>query len=262
MARRGGPSVESVLEEWGRPASARELRAAGVGWRALEEPPLGPAVERTPSGLLYVPGMPWASVVAREMRGAPACVTAAEAMGLSIWRPGASVHVATRMARPRRPWPEAPPVVLHLLARLDDVLPVGQVLGQVMRCLPELEALVTVESAVNRGLFTMDDARQRVLGPGSSSARRILDRVDPGAQPPAGQRGEPRPEAPAQDPGAVGAPETAAGRRGGRRVVRRLTRAAAARAMASGLRRRAYLARPRRSWIRPTPSARSASPSA
>lgn len=178
-----GPLPADVLRELGGVAGVRQMRSLGVGWRALEPDRLDAGIARTPSGLLYLKDAPWPGVLAREWRGSVACVTAAAAYGLQVWKPAGAIHVATWVGRPRPPWPEAPSAVVHRTReRHPPLVPLDVALVQVLRCLPELEALVVVESAVSRQRAELGMLRRACRGPRADRCLRVLARVDPHAQ--------------------------------------------------------------------------------
>jgi very-short-patch-repair endonuclease len=128
-----------------------------------------------------LPGVDGTLLQTVTWRSSLACVSAAQETGLWVWKAPSGVHLssATTFACPEG-------VVIHRTkARHGYAVPDLVMLRQVMRCLPEPEALVIVESAVVKKRVTVEALRDACRGRGSDVARRIVRKVDPRAQSPA-----------------------------------------------------------------------------
>jgi very-short-patch-repair endonuclease len=111
------------------------------------------------------------------------CASAARAHGLWLLHDPGIVHVQRKDGRlrteravvHRRAWVPAAPGST-VASRADVVL-------HALGCLPELEALVVVESAIQQGL-SMDFLSALLTGPRNGRARAVLGLVDKGADSP------------------------------------------------------------------------------
>lgn len=108
------------------------------------------------------------------------CLSAAPSYSLWTLKDARAVHVSPghragppgtfthgRCTHPRHPWLP--------VAGLADVL------IHALRCLPELDALVMVQSAVGRGDITVDFLRRKLPGNRNALSRTVLDNVIPRA---------------------------------------------------------------------------------
>lgn len=108
------------------------------------------------------------------------CVSAARQHGLWVLEDHDAVHVlradgrfrSERAVVHRRSWEPAAPGS-RISSLLDTVM-------HALLCLPDLEALVIVESAVNQGL-SLELVESLLTGPRNSAARAVLRMVDRGA---------------------------------------------------------------------------------
>lgn len=136
-------------------------------------------------GCYALPGAPEWIVRARQFRGAATCITWARLNGLAVLETSRRIHLAVPANRSakRSACRPAGRVVLHrtpegrggeppVVARPEAAL------GCLLRCLEPLPAIVTVDSALNRGMCTEARIRSELVGPGSVRARLTLSRCD------------------------------------------------------------------------------------
>lgn len=115
-------------------------------------------------------------LVAATLRGRLTCVSAAARHGLDVLHRPARPHVAVPRNRPTT----SKNAVVH---RVDapgggPVVPVVASLLTLVRCLPALDAVATIDSAVRLGTVRVASLTTRVQGRGSVEARRRLALVD------------------------------------------------------------------------------------
>lgn len=128
-------------------------------------------------------------VAARRLNGSITCVSAIAHYGLQELTASDTVHVAVPRSR------GAHPVGARLGARLHrethwakpvstglPLAPITEVLARVLRCRPEGEAVVMVDSALNKRLVTAEEIAPLLAGPGARSALATLDRCHPGSR--------------------------------------------------------------------------------
>ena len=176
--------VEELIEAMQRHhgvARAKQLREAGISRRTLEAALVSGLIERVRPGLYASPGADPLLARCAETNSLLTCVSAGEHHGLWVLHPSETVHVLRADGRfrsekavvHRRSW--APSEPGSFAASLLDTL------MHALTCLPELEALVMVESAILQKRVSLEELRARLLGPGSLRALAILDLVDRGA---------------------------------------------------------------------------------
>lgn len=168
--------VTSYLRYAGSVARSATLRSAGFSDRNIRDAVESSQVRRLRHGVLALPG------------AAPDAVGAVMANGL-LTCASASTH--------HRLWRLHEPTALHLLCRhgaakgvvvhRETVVPqdvpwpvagLTDVLLHALRCLPEVEATIMVESALLQGRTTLDYLRGHLPGNRNGPARRVLDHVD------------------------------------------------------------------------------------
>jgi very-short-patch-repair endonuclease len=166
----------------------------------LERAVASGAVRRVHRGCYCLPGTSAAVVAATVFRAVVTCVSAADLYGLTVLDPPDRVHLSV----PRRRGTSRPglrdqdAVVLHreasspqphphphpqLQPSMVRVAPPASALARVLQCQPGDLAVVTVDSAVNRRLVTVDELRA-ALPPGAVRARLVLGLVDGRSQSP------------------------------------------------------------------------------
>lgn len=155
IRRHGGIAHRRELEAAGwASARLRGLERIGRGWVALADAP-APLRE------------------AARLRSRLACVSAAQQLGLELLHPPTHLHLHAPRQGTQRP---EPGLRLH---RARAIQPVGRyalveslpdMLANVARCLPEVEALIVWESAVRLGLAGLEELR-RTAWPGPRQRR-------------------------------------------------------------------------------------------
>ncbi|MFJ4266022.1 DUF559 domain-containing protein [Paenarthrobacter nicotinovorans] len=161
-------------------ATAKSLYAAGFTRRDLAKAISGGAVFRLHRGV-YVSRKAAPDVVAAfRANGKLTCVSAARFYRLWTLNSDKDLHLScgTGLARHR--------VVhhgqcIHPGHLYLPVAGVGDVLLHAMRCLPELESLVMVQSAVSQALLTTEFLEKKMGGNRNGKARAILNLVLPRA---------------------------------------------------------------------------------
>ncbi|BAS10469.1 hypothetical protein AHiyo4_38910 [Arthrobacter sp. Hiyo4] len=168
--------VSSYLKYAGSVARTATLRQAGFSDRNIRLAVGSGQIRRLRHGVVALPG------------AAPDLVSAVLANGLLSCGSATPHH---------RLWRLHQPAVLHLLCRhgaakgavvhRESVVPqdvpwpvagLTDVLLHGLRCLPEVEAAVMVESALLQGRTTLDYLRGHLPGNRNGAARRVLDLVD------------------------------------------------------------------------------------
>lgn len=169
-------------------AARRSDFVGAAGWRALRDAVAAGEIVDHGGGCYALPGAPVWAVRATQFRGVLTCVSWAEVHGLAVVERAPRVHLAVSRDRSVRSSPSRSvrSVVLHRVgwastrARPDPpVASAVEAVSAVLRCLPALEAVATVDSALNRGLCAADEVRRGLVGPGSVRARWVLDQCDP-----------------------------------------------------------------------------------
>lgn len=161
-------------------ARTETLRKAGFTRRALTKAVNDGAIARLHRGVYISADADPDVVAAFRADGLLTCVSAARFYGLWILENAEQLHLScsTGLARRR---------VVHHGACTHPVHPylpvagVGDVLLHAMRCLPELEALVMVQSAVSRALLSTGFLRRKLPGNRNGKVRAVLDLVLPRA---------------------------------------------------------------------------------
>jgi very-short-patch-repair endonuclease len=129
-------------------------------------------------GLYSLPDCPRDVLAAAAVSGVRSCQSAAAAYGLDLVEPPVEPHVTTRRGS-KQEWPRT--VVHHRdvvdLEGLTD--PLTTVLD-CLTCLPRRCALAPADSALRRGLLTVEDLELAAKGMNRSDPRRaLLARADP-----------------------------------------------------------------------------------
>jgi very-short-patch-repair endonuclease len=127
-------------------------------------------------GTYTLPGAEAAVVVAARLRARLTCCSAARVHGLELLRAPVLPHVAVPRNRPT----VSEDAVVHRsdVAGNGPVVPLAAALLAVLRCLPPLDAVVVVDSALRQRAVRVAALRSRLRGPGSVEARRVLGLVD------------------------------------------------------------------------------------
>lgn len=161
-------------------ATTSTLMAAGFSRRMLTKAVRDGVVDRLHRGV-YTSRVSDPDVVAAfRADGLLTCISAARFHGLWTLGGAGALHLSCSTGQARRG------VIQHgaCLHPRHSYLPiagVADVLIHALRCLPELEALVMVQSAVSQALLSKDFLRSRLPGNRNGKVREILDLVLPRA---------------------------------------------------------------------------------
>ena len=179
--------IHELLGRWGGVSKSRDLvRTAG------QRENLGAAVK---DGTILALGHGWFALAdanpcvarARRLNAVITCVTAASFYGLAVLNPDASIHLGVPDQRGSRRRPSRPltGTVLHRERHggtAPDVpvplAPPVEAMARVLRCMPAAEAIVMVDSALQKRLVTVEELAHVLIGPGSVEARESLARCD------------------------------------------------------------------------------------
>lgn len=161
------------LRELGGVARYRDLMAAGVSRSQLGAALTSGEVFRPTRGVFAVPDADPELLVVKCANAELACINAARRLGLWILRSSALIHVSVNHARG--------PTGFRV-HRAATPLSVLEICVQCVRCLPELDALCILESAVVKKLVTLEDLRCRLAGRRDAAAQRLVERIDPHSQ--------------------------------------------------------------------------------
>jgi very-short-patch-repair endonuclease len=182
--------------------TAADLREAGLSRRAIAVAVERGMVERLRRGVFADPGLPEPLKRAVRVGGRLACVSAARLHGLRVLNHPDVLHVgvdprATRLRHPDdatrrlRPGQDPAGVRLHWTSTAGDgpLASLEECLLQLIACLPELDALCTLDSArehvdwlPERAPLLDDAAFGRLLERATPTARRIALRSVTGSQ--------------------------------------------------------------------------------
>lgn len=172
--------VTEIITSAGGVLLRRDVLAEGGTETGLRRAIRSGSVVRLGQGLLAVPGADPEFVAAGRVRGLLTCASAAPKYGLWQLRPATRPHCwqsngrsAVRCISHRLPLTQPPPH--RTLAALPDVL------LHALLCLPELESLVMVECAFNRGDIELSYLLRHLDGKRCGKARTVVSKVERGA---------------------------------------------------------------------------------
>ena len=166
--------VKEVLNALGGAAQRKDLLAAGVRESSLRRAVADGTVAVPARGVLALAAAEPATLAACMVRAYLACISAAENRGLWVLQPPRRIHVSTDHGRAL-----GDQFRVHRTAGKPSLL---DVCIQCLRCLPELDALCIVESAVVKGLLRQSVLLGALSGQRDKSARRVVRMIDPHAQ--------------------------------------------------------------------------------
>ncbi len=167
LAAGGGAARRSDL---GRSVAARRVVSDGLASGALRDIGRG--------WLAMVDAAP-AVVAARQLGATVSCVSAAPLYGLAQLAVPEQPHVAVPRNRGRRRIESGVRIHRETVWTAPGEWPVApalEVAVRALRCLPPTEAIVLVDSALNKGLVTMDELDGRLRGRGVTGPRTALAR--------------------------------------------------------------------------------------
>ncbi|WP_258803025.1 type IV toxin-antitoxin system AbiEi family antitoxin domain-containing protein [Pseudarthrobacter sp. NS4] len=172
--------ISDYLQRRGGVARTSQLERAGFGRAAVNKAVAEGNIVRSSRGVYGIPSGVNPLLQAVKHGGLLTCLSAAPAYTLWTLKDAAALHICRshpvqtsglfEHGRPKHPKHAWLPV-----AGLADVLLHG------LRCLPELESLVMVQSAVGRGDISLEFLYSRSTGRRNGKTRKILDMVIPRA---------------------------------------------------------------------------------
>lgn len=151
-----GVDVVAALVSQGGVARRANLIAQGIPRKHIEEALFEQRIERHMRGVYAVPNPDQALLSALCAGADLACISAAKHLGLWIYREPSLIHVSVDHGRTLGD-------EFRVHRSVKPVTPVD-VCVQSMRCLPELDALCIVESAVVQGTVALAQLRDRASG--------------------------------------------------------------------------------------------------
>ena len=166
--------VVAALLMQGGVARRSELMARGVSRQRIDQALEEQRITRPGRGVYALHDSNPALLSATCSGADLACISAAGYHGLWVFREPSLIHVSVDHGRPL---PES-----FKVHRQAKPLTIADVCRQSMRCLPELDALCIVESAVVQKKVTLQKLRKLTTGARDSPLRRIIALVDPHAE--------------------------------------------------------------------------------
>ncbi|HEY0117483.1 MAG TPA: DUF559 domain-containing protein [Cellulomonas sp.] len=176
LVERGGAARRATLVHT-RGDAARLAAAVGSG-----------TVRTVGRGVFALPGTPRDLVAAAVHNARLGCVSALSRAGVAVLRPPDEPHLSVGRQRGRRPSAlrNRFPVVIHRERAEPDgptTVKVAAALARALRCRPVAEALVSVDSALNKRLVTIDQVR-KALPDDAPWASLALDLADAASRSP------------------------------------------------------------------------------
>ncbi|CAM3199886.1 hypothetical protein PSET11_01866 [Arthrobacter ulcerisalmonis] len=163
-------SLTALLASTGGVGTTATLRKAGIARRSIETGVLDGSVVRLARGIYALPDADPLLRQAARHHAVPGCVTTAQAAELWVVRGAEKPHLAANHGR------SIPGCVVH---RITGPLTDLDMVCQVLRCLPALEALTIAESAVKRGLVQLSDLRDSFPASRERSLLALVGRIRP-----------------------------------------------------------------------------------
>ncbi len=156
------------------------MQRAGFSERTLATAVGSGMIIRPQRGVYVAKGADPDVVAAFRANGRLTCISAARFYGLWILRQPEAVHLSCGNGLPN------PAIVDHASGTHPEhpylpVAGVADVLMHALRCRPELESLVMVQSAVSQALLSPGYLRSKLSGPRNGRARAVLGLVLPRA---------------------------------------------------------------------------------
>ncbi|UXM90716.1 type IV toxin-antitoxin system AbiEi family antitoxin domain-containing protein [Paenarthrobacter sp. JL.01a] len=162
-------------------ARTADLRRAGFSERMLAAAVAKGSLRRIKRGVYTAPGADQAVLGAFHSNGRLTCISAARFHRLwTLKPPPEELHVSCGNGIPRTGVVDHAPCTHPPHPHLP-VAGVADVLLHALRCLPELEALVLVQSAVSQALLSPAFLNSKLPGKRNGRARAVLDLVIPRA---------------------------------------------------------------------------------
>jgi very-short-patch-repair endonuclease len=173
-------TLEKYLLRRGGAAKRGELFRAGFYRPALEAAVDSGRLYRPLRGVYALYGADNGVLAAYKANGRLTCVSAARFYGLWALQSPREVHLSCGNGVPKAGVVDHGPC-RHAADPGHPVAGLADVLLHAVKCLPELEALVLVQSATGRGQITADFLRGKLIGNRNGRARAVLDLLIPRA---------------------------------------------------------------------------------
>ncbi|WP_103061743.1 hypothetical protein [Actinomyces qiguomingii] len=181
---------DRLLIELSRSGAVRRARLCRdrSDWRALARLVSTGRVKAYPQGVVALPHVDRATIVARRVGGLLTCGRALAHYGIAQREEPASIHIAVPRGHTHIP-SGVGRIVIHYvdgLAPKDPLEPPiadpESVVLTVMRCADELDALIALDAAVRIGLVDKTTLLARLVGPRNGRLRGLVGRADPRAR--------------------------------------------------------------------------------
>ncbi|MCX2747005.1 DUF559 domain-containing protein [Arthrobacter sp. MI7-26] len=170
------------LKYAGSAARTSTVKQAGFSDRAIRAAVVGSKVVRRRWGVLALPGAQEDIVAALSANGLLTCASGARHNGIWVLHEPRTPHLLCRHGN-------AKGFVVHRESVVETrhIRPVASLTDTLLhslRCLPDVEAAVMVESALLQGRTNLDYLRERLPGNRNGAARKVLSLVDGSADSP------------------------------------------------------------------------------
>ncbi|WP_104175824.1 DUF559 domain-containing protein [Arthrobacter sp. Y81] len=172
--------IETFLRTRSGVTKASALRAAGFTHTARDKALAAGRIVRIRRGIYSLPAEAGALGMALRHNALLTCLSAAPTYGLWTVLDAGTVHLSPGH-KPTPPGTLAHGRCLHPPHPWLPVAGLADVLIHALRCLPEVESLVMVQCAAQRGDITVEFLRRKLPGNRNARARAILDNVIPRA---------------------------------------------------------------------------------
>lgn len=172
--------IETFLAARAGLARASVLQGAGFTRTTIGKAVAAGRIMRIRRGVYSLPREAGVLGLALKHNALVTCLSAAPAYGLWTLNEAGPVHLVPGH-KPTPPGALAHGRCLHAQHPWLPVAGLADVLIHALRCLPELESLVMVQCAVQRGDISADFLRRKLPGNRNGHAREILDSVIPRA---------------------------------------------------------------------------------
>ncbi|MBP2215833.1 type IV toxin-antitoxin system AbiEi family antitoxin domain-containing protein [Arthrobacter sp. CAN_C5] len=164
----------NLMAAGGGVARRKDLVANGISSHQLAAALSAGQLSKPCRGVYCLPNANRSALAAACAGADLACISAATRHGLWVLRPPTQIHVSIDHGRSLDQ--------AFKVHRSSKPLTILDICVQCMRCLPELDALCIVESAVVLGEVTIDALRRRASGRRDASLRTVIDMIDPFSQ--------------------------------------------------------------------------------
>jgi hypothetical protein len=180
QGHRGAMDIEAFLLQRAGVARTSTLCRAGFSRTRLDKALAAQRIVRIRRGIYSLPEEAGVLGLALRHNALLTCVSAAPTYRLWTLHEAGPVHLSPGHKR-NPPGTLAHGRILHPIHPWLPVAGLADVIIHALRCLPEVEALVMVQCAAQRGDVTVDFLRRKLPGNRNARARSVLDSVIPRA---------------------------------------------------------------------------------